>query len=114
MLQAVIEEWFTKALDQRYADLIVGRRLGTPTAATQCTFMKPCRLGDDLVISLRLEHFGNSSMQVRFVGGVGGEKRLEAVSTLVMISLDDGRPRPIPDDIRASMAEYQRRCGGAG
>lgn len=107
MLQAVVEEWFTQALRQKYADLINRRRLGTPTAATQCTFMKPSRLGDDLAIAVELEHIGNASFRLRFLGSVAGDLRLEAISTLVMISLDDGKPRPIPQDLRTRMESYQ-------
>lgn len=107
MLQAVIEEWFTHALQQRYADLINRRRLGTPTASTQCTFLKPSRLGDDIAIAVKLENIGNSSFRLRFIGTVDDNLRLEAVSTLVMISLDDGAPRSIPADLRARMEAYQ-------
>ncbi|MCL2713180.1 MAG: acyl-CoA thioesterase [Alphaproteobacteria bacterium] len=114
MLQAVIEEWFTQALDQRYADLIINRRLGTPTAATQCTFMKPSRLGDVVTIAARLEHIGNSSFRIRFFGRCEGEKRLEAVSTLVMISLGDGSPQPIPADLRTKMEAYQAATSDNG
>jgi len=107
MLQAVVEEWFTHALQQRYADLIIRRRLGTPTAAIQCTFLKPSRLGDNLAIAVKLENIGNASFRLRFLGRVEGDLRLEAVSTLVMISLDDGTPRAIPSDLRARMESYQ-------
>jgi len=113
MLQAVVEEWFNHALQQRYADLIIRRRLGTPTASTQCTFMKPSRLGDEVAIAAKLEHIGNSSFRLRFFGSVGGERRLEAVSTLVMISLDDGSPRPIPEDLRARMEAYKAATSDA-
>lgn len=107
MLQAVIEEWFTHALRQRYADLIIRDRLGTPTASIQCTFLKPSRLGDEIAIAVKLENIGNSSFRVRFIGTVDGNLRLEAISTLVMISLDDGTPRKIPSDLRARMEAYQ-------
>jgi 4-hydroxybenzoyl-CoA thioesterase len=105
MLQAVIEDWFTHVIGVRYADLIVKRRLGTPTAATKCDFLLPSRLGDEIDMCATVEHVGRTSIRLRFAGSVGGEKRLEAVSTLVMISLEDGRPRPIPDDIRTRMME---------
>jgi len=106
MLQAVVEEWFTVALGLRYADLIFKLRLGTPTVSVQCTFMRPSRLGDVLAIVVELEHLGNSSFRLRFRGSVDGNLRLEAVSTLVLISLDDGRPRAIPPDLRANLERY--------
>jgi 4-hydroxybenzoyl-CoA thioesterase len=107
MLQAVVEEWFTHALQQTYADLIIRRRLGTPTASIQCTFLKPSRLGDDLAIAVKLENIGNSSFRLRFIGAVEGNLRLEAISTLVMISLEDGAARSIPSDLRERMEAYK-------
>ncbi len=106
MLQAVVEDWFALSLDLNYAVMINEQRLGTPTAAIQCTFMKPSRLGDVLTITVYLEHLGTSSFRVRFRGRVDNDLRLEAVSTLVMTNLDDGKPRPLPPDLRARMERY--------
>ena len=112
MFQAVVEEWFSTALGLKYADLIIGRRLGTPTATIQCSFMKPSRLGDSLTITVHLDHLGTSSFRLRFRGSVDGDLRLEAVSTLVMIDLDDGRSRPIPADLRTRMERYAELGAG--
>ncbi len=111
MLQAVVEDWFTEALGIRYAEFILERRLGTPTARTECTFVAPCTLGEDLDLTVYLEHIGSSSIRLRFVGTVAGQRRLEAVSTLVVIGLDDGRPRRIDDDLRARLERYRAGQG---
>ncbi|HLT28095.1 MAG TPA: thioesterase family protein [Zeimonas sp.] len=111
MLQAVVEDWFTEALGIRYAEFILGRRLGTPTARIECNFLAPCRLGEHLDLTVYLEHVGSSSMRLRFIGSVLGERRLEAVSTLVVIGLDDGRPRRIDDALRARLGAYQASQG---
>ena len=114
MLQAVVEEWFTQALELKYADLVLDRKLGLPTAQTECKFQAPCRLGEPLEISLYLEHIGNSSIRVRFVGRVDGEQRLEAKSALVVTDITNGRPSPMNDDLRARFENYQKACEAAG
>ena len=114
MFQAVMEEWFTRALGIKYADFVLGQQLGTPTAQTECTFMAPCRLGDPLEITLYLENIGRSSIRVCYLGRVDGERRLEARSTLVVVSMDDGRPRPIDESLRAKLAAYQAVAAGPG
>lgn len=111
MLQAVVEDWFTHALGIRYAEFILKRRLGTPTARTECTFLSPCHLGEHLDLTVYLEHVGSSSIRLRFVGTVAGERRLEAVSTLVVIGLDDGRPRRIDEDLRTRLDVYRAGQG---
>lgn len=111
MLQAVVEEWFNQALKLDYAELVMGQRHGLPTAHTECDFKKPCRLGEPLEITLYLERIGRSSMRVQFVGRVNGEQRMEARSDLVVVSLEDGRPLPIDDDLRSRLESYQTACG---
>lgn len=111
MLQAVVEEWFTQALALKYSEFVLERQLGLPTAQTECVFKAPCRLGEPLQFTLYLEHIGNSSLRVRFVGRVDGEQRLEARSALVVTSIKDGRPLPIDDDLRARLEAYQAASG---
>lgn len=111
MLQAVVEDWFTEALGIRYADFILERKLGTPTARTECSFVAPCHLGEHLDLTVYLEHVGSSSIRLRFVGTVEGQRRLEAVSTLVVIRLSDGRPQRIDDDLRARLNAYRAGQG---
>jgi 4-hydroxybenzoyl-CoA thioesterase len=101
--QAAIEDWFNLGLGVDYADLILKRGLGLPTAHTECTFSKPCLLGEMLHIIVRLEKLGTTSLTVEFIGMVAGEERLRARSVLVLIDLKDGRPVPIPPDIREKL-----------
>ncbi|MGP0058507.1 MAG: acyl-CoA thioesterase [Beijerinckiaceae bacterium] len=107
MLHEVMEDWFTNAIGFRFADLILNRRIGTPTASIQCNFLRPCQLGEQILVAVRLEHIGNTSFRLRFQGSVGGELHLDALLTLVVITLGNGRPLRIPDDLRARMEEYR-------
>ena len=113
MFQATVEEWFTQGLGLKYSDLVLNMKLGLPTAQTECKFVAPCRLGEPLEMSLYLEHIGNSSIRVRFVGRVEGEQRLEAKSALVVTDITNGRPSPMSDDLRARFEKYQADCEAA-
>ena len=107
--QAAVEDWFNLELDVDYAGLILERGVGLPTAHTECSFMKPCLLGEMLGLAVRLERVGKTSITVEFIGSVEGEERLRARSVLVFISLDDGRPVPIPRDLREKFESYQAK-----
>jgi len=111
MFQAVVEEWFNQSLKLNYAELVMGKRRGLPTAHTECDFKKPCRLGEPLEITLYLERIGRSSMRVRYVGRVNGERRMNALSDLVIVNLDNGRPLEIDPDLRARLEAYKAVCG---
>lgn len=111
MIHAAVEDWFTVALGCNYADLINKQRIGFPTARTECDFFHPSRLGDTVEITVYVEKLGTSSIRLRFVGKVKGEERLRAYSALVAISLDDGRPRPISEELRVQIEAYIHRQG---
>lgn len=111
MLQATVEDWFYDALGIDYAAFITHDQIGLPTARVECEFLKPCRLGEALEIAVYLEEFGKSSIQILFVGSVGGELRLRARSVLVTIEMVDGRPHSTPEDWRAQFVAYQKRQG---
>ncbi len=108
--QSAVEDWFNIALAVDYAGLVLNRGLGLPTAHTECTFIKPCLLGEMLDLSLRLTKIGKTSITVEFAGAVADEQRLRARSVLVFIDLKDGKPVPIPDDLREKFEIYQEQC----
>lgn len=105
MFQAAVEDWFYEGLEIDYADMFRGGH-GLPTAHTECDFLEPCRLGDQLDLEVHLERLGKTSVTLRFIGKVEGGVRLEACSVLVMIDTGDGRPRPIPETVRRRMERY--------
>lgn len=105
--QAAVEDWFNLELEVDYAGLVLNRGIGLPTAHTECTFIKPCLLGEMLDLSLRLLKVGNTSLTVEFIGSVAGKQRLRARSILVFIRLKDGTPVPIPADLRGKFEDYQ-------
>jgi 4-hydroxybenzoyl-CoA thioesterase len=108
MLQAAVEDWYTHGLGISYAGL-VRDGFGLPTARTECEFLRPSRLGEILELQVVLERLGRSSMEVSFIGRVGGEVRVRARSVLVQILLGEGRPVPIEGELREALEAYLGR-----
>lgn len=106
MLNAVCEDWFTEQLGQNFSEMIIQHKIGQPTAYTECQFIKPCLLGENLDLAIILDKFGTSSLHLRFIGTVAGEIRLCARSVQVVISLNNGRPVPIPGNLREQLQAY--------
>jgi len=106
MIQAVSEDWITQHLGLNFSEMIIQHRLGQPTAYTECQFIKPCLLGENLDLAIILDKFGTSSLHLRFIGTVNGEIRLCARSVQVVISLENGRPVRIEGDMRKRLQEY--------
>jgi len=106
MLQAVCEDWFTEQLGLNFSEMIIQHRLGQPTAYTECQFIKPCLLGENLDLAIILDKYGTSSLHLRFIGTIDGEIRLCARSVQVVINLETGRPVPIHGELRERLQAY--------
>lgn len=106
--QAAVEDWFNFELGVDYAGLLMEQGVGLPTAHTECNFIKPCRLGEILNLSVRLTKVGNTSITVEFIGSVAGEKRLHGQSVLVFINMQCGTPVAIPEELRTKLEVYQQ------
>lgn len=108
LLNGLVEDWFTDGLGTDFAELVTVRKIGNPTARMDCTFSRPSRLGDRLVLGLTVTKIGNSAIDLEVQGRVGDEIRLKARQTLVMCCLETMKSVPIPAEIRAGLAHYCR------
>ena len=106
MLNTLVEQWFDEGLHLPYAHLIGQQRMGLPTVRLEVDFTAPSRHGDVLTQQLSLRRLGRSSLGLRIGFSGGTELRLRALQVLVCTGLDNHRPRPLPDGLRAAMAPY--------
>ena len=111
LLHRAMEDWFTFGLRERFADLIMKKRLGTPTVSTHVDFMGPATFGDTLKIELRVARIGRSSVELAVDSFVEDRPCFKAKHNICIFSQDTRRAVPIPDDLRVRMQEYV--AGGA-
>ena len=106
MLNTLVEEWFDRGLGIPYAGFVLQRRLGLPTVRLEVDFTAVSRMGDVLTQTLTVQRLGRSSMHLQAEFHGGAELRLRARQVIVCTSLEDHRPRPIPDDVRAALPPF--------
>jgi 4-hydroxybenzoyl-CoA thioesterase len=106
MINAAVEDWFARALALPFDTMHMDRRFGFPIVHTQCEFLKPCRIGERLVLELSVARIGRASLDLAFCGRIAGEERLRARNVRSMMSLETYRALPIPDELRAAMAPF--------
>jgi 4-hydroxybenzoyl-CoA thioesterase len=106
MINAAVEDWFARALALPFDAMHMDRRFGFPIVHTQCEFLKPCRIGERLVLELSVARIGRASLDLTLCGRIGSEERLRARNVRSMMSLETYRALPIPDDLRAGMAPF--------
>ena len=52
-----MEDWFAHRLGVPYAEVL--KELGFPAARTEADFVRPCRLGDAITVSVEVEKLGS-------------------------------------------------------
>jgi 4-hydroxybenzoyl-CoA thioesterase len=112
MINASVEDWFAQVLALPFDTMHMERRFGVPIVNTQCEFLRPCRIGERLVLELSVARIGRASLDLALCGRIGGEERLRARNVRAMMSLETYRAIPIPDDLRAAMAPYVWTAAG--
>ncbi len=76
-----------------------------PTVAIATEFMAPCRLGDDLNLTLSCTKLGRTSLGLRVAARGADGPRFEAQSTIVFTKLG-GQPTPWPDPLRTEFSRH--------
>lgn len=72
-------------------------------------YRSPARLGETLVTGARVEKIGNTSMTIRLLTWEDAGERpvAEGKQIQVVVSGDDFRPIPVPDDLVAAIEAVQ-------
>ena len=79
---------------------------GVILARVECDYKRPSRYGDVLEVRLRVGEIGRSSFRYEYeIVDEQGRTVLTAKTVQVMYDYTAGKPVPIPDRIRATIAE---------
>lgn len=106
LAHSTMEDWFAQGVGFPLPELIVNRRIGTPTVGIQCDFVKPLRMGDTLRFELQVTKLGNASAVLRYRGFKDDVEHLRITQTLVFMDLEAARAVPIPEDVRPHIEKY--------
>lgn len=101
-----VEDWFDDGLGLGYAKVVIGQRIGLPTVALNCEFLKPSRMGERVQLGLAVRSLGRSSIKLDLTCRHGDEVRVSIRQVIVTTSLDDGLSRPIPANVREAIERF--------
>lgn len=78
-------------------------------ARMEIDFRSPARLGETIVTGARVERVGNTSFTVRLATWEQQTERpvADAIQIQVVVSGDDFRPTPVPEDLTAAIEAAQ-------
>lgn len=107
MFNNLVEDWCREELQVSFAEIHERRGWGLPTVHLEVDFLAPSVLGEILSTSLVVRRLGTSSIGLDIeLRGPDGSDRVRASTVLVLIDAKSRRAVPIPDELRARIAEF--------
>jgi acyl-CoA thioester hydrolase len=95
-----VDSWFQSRLGSRNLDF------DCMLKDFHITWFSPFRYRDDAVLECRLVRWGNTSLEIRIVGsvgGAGGRKVFEATLTYVSVVPGEVKTTPVPDWVKGQI-----------
>ncbi|MBI3439290.1 MAG: acyl-CoA thioesterase [Proteobacteria bacterium] len=108
LVNEMVEDWFA-AMEHSFACLHVDQRKGVPTVEFEAEFLRPIRMGERLVQSLRVLHIGHASCRLLHEAQIGGDLAARFEQTLVYVDLNTIKSEEWPLDLRATMTRYEEQ-----
>ena len=108
IFNALVEDWFYEALEIRYDEFLMTRKLSLATVKLETVFSAPTRMGDTVDFWLTVTHLGRTS--IRFTMGVDkdGDARVRMHRVAVLVSQANHRPVDWPAELREKILEFNR------
>ncbi|MGR3322628.1 MAG: acyl-CoA thioesterase [Pseudooceanicola sp.] len=106
MINEVVEHFFGTAIDWPFSRMHGTDRVGVPMRRIDVDFQAASRLGDELDWTLSITRVGGASADLVIRAACGGEVRLTARGTLVLVDLERMKSRRWPDTCRAALERY--------
>lgn len=91
-----------------YFRSVVGRSLAegeSVLAHLSIDFRRPITLGDAVTVGVRVTDVGRSSIGMEYEVRADGE--VAATAETVMVAVEDGEPRPVPEEWRAAIEAFE-------
>ena len=108
ILNALVEDWFYEALEVRYDEYLMERKVSLATVKLETVFSKSTRMGETVDFWLTVSHLGRSS--IRFTMGVDKENDARVRVQRVAVLVDQLSTRPVdwPPELREKITEFMR------
>ena len=103
-VDSAVEDWMEETVGIDRAGLLIGAKLGLPTADMHIGFSQPCRLGETIDISITPTRIGRSSITLAVMATVAGDLRFSGTLIQVLTRLETGASREWPAEWRDSIS----------
>ena len=105
MFNGLVEDWVEEGLGVGFRRLVIDRQIGLPTVRLEADFRAVSRMGDKVLLQLRMERLGSRSITLdsRCTSADGAELRMQMKQVLVTTSLETHQAIEVPADVREAI-----------
>jgi YbgC/YbaW family acyl-CoA thioester hydrolase len=102
------EEELFRACGLPYRELRVAREIWVPRKAIEMEFHSPAELDEEVLVRAWFARIGRTAITMRFDVLRLEDRTRRASGALTVVSVEKASmtPRPLPDDVRAMLAQY--------
>lgn len=105
---ALYATYLEEARESFYRDAVDASLAETDTvlANLEIDYRRPIHADDDVVVALRVDELGESSIPIEYEIRADGDVAATARTVQVLIDRERGRSRPLSDEWRTALGEY--------
>jgi acyl-CoA thioesterase FadM len=111
MAHDAYEDWL-ESLGFTWAEWFDNDAWAVPIRHSACEYFRPLRPGLECEIQILIEKIGETSLQMKYVFLVAGQKCCEVQLTHAFVSWETKTKTPIPSHVRQRLQVYQAQCLG--
>ncbi len=97
---------YRQYFDASYAEVMERSGVDVVVAEAKLKFLAPARFDDQIEVEITIERLGNTSMEVSSLISREGAALTTAELRYVFVDLESWEKTPIPDQIRATLANF--------
>ncbi len=105
-IDIAITELYRQRFDASYAEVMASSGVDVVVAEAKLKFLAPARFDDQIEIAITVERLGNTAMEVSALISRDREELVFGELRYVFVDLESWKKTPIPDQIRATMAQF--------
>jgi acyl-CoA thioester hydrolase len=105
-IDIAITDLYRQHFGASYAAVMSSSGVDVVVAEAKLKFLAPARFDDQIEVAITVERLGDTSMEVSALISGDGKELVVGELRYVFVDIESWKKTPIPDQIRATMAQF--------
>ena len=105
-IDIAITDLYRQHFGASYAEVMSSSGVDVVVAEAKLKFLAPARFDDQIEVAITVERLGTTAMEISALIGRDGDVLVTGELRYVFVEIENWEKTPIPDQIRATMAQF--------